>query len=50
MSDNSRGPGVESPVMAAVFASAATLQKLVPDAVLVGGSAAVLYAGCFQKR
>jgi hypothetical protein len=32
-------------MMAAVFASAAKLQKLVPDAVLVGGSAAVLYAG-----
>lgn len=45
MSDNSREPGVESPVMAAVLASAAKLQKLVPDAVLVGGSAAVLYAG-----
>lgn len=32
-------------MMVAVFASAAKLQKLVPDAVLVGGSAAVLYAG-----
>jgi len=31
--------------MAAVFASAAKLQALVPDAVLVGGSAAVFYAG-----
>jgi hypothetical protein len=31
--------------MAAVFASAAKLQAMVPDAVLVGGSAAVLYAG-----
>ena len=45
MPDNSRGPGAASPMMVAVFASAAKLQKLVPDAVLVGGSAAVLYAG-----
>lgn len=34
-----------TPAMAEVWRSAARLQKLVPDAVLVGGSAAVLYAG-----
>lgn len=45
MSDSSRGANAVSPLMSAVFASAAKLQKLVPDAVLVGGSAAVLYAG-----
>lgn len=34
-----------SPELAAVLESAARLQELVPDAVLVGGSAAALYAG-----
>lgn len=33
------------PDLAAVLESASRLQKLVPDAVLVGGSAAALYAG-----
>lgn len=33
------------PSLAAVLASAARLQELVPDAVLVGGSAAAMYAG-----
>ncbi len=34
-----------SPTLRAVLASAARLQEVVPDAVLVGGSAAVLHAG-----
>ena len=34
-----------SPVLLAVLESASRLQQLVPDAVLVGGSAAALYAG-----
>lgn len=34
-----------SPVLQAVLESAARLQAIVPDAVLVGGSAAALYAG-----
>lgn len=34
-----------SPALGAVLESAARLQELVPDAVLVGGSAAALYAG-----
>lgn len=34
-----------SPALLAVLESAARLQELVPDAVLVGGSAAALYAG-----
>lgn len=34
-----------SPELVAVLESAARLQELVPDAVLVGGSAAALYAG-----
>lgn len=34
-----------SETLNAVLASAAALQKVVPDAVLVGGSAAALYAG-----
>lgn len=44
MSDD---PAVEeaSPELLAVLASAASLQELVPDAVLVGGSAAALHAG-----
>ena len=37
-----RAPSAE---LAAVLESAARLQELVPDAVLVGGSAAALYAG-----
>jgi hypothetical protein len=42
----SHSPSAEalSPAMQRVLRSAATLQQLVPDAVLVGGSAAVLYA------
>src|SRR5215467_1338783 len=34
-----------SPELLAVLESASRLQQLVPDAVLVGGSAAALYAG-----
>ena len=34
-----------SPTLRAVLQSAAKLQEIVPDAVLVGGSAAALYAG-----
>lgn len=34
-----------SPTLQAVLASAARLQEVVPDAVLVGGSAAALHAG-----
>ena len=37
--------GAHSPELARVLRSAARLQGLVPDAVLVGGSAAALYAG-----
>ncbi len=37
--------GTMSPVLLTVLESAARLQELVPDAVLVGGSAAALYAG-----
>ncbi|MDN5914808.1 MAG: nucleotidyl transferase AbiEii/AbiGii toxin family protein [Pseudonocardia sp.] len=37
-------PGLRSPVLVRVLESAARLQSLVPDAVLVGGSAAALYA------
>ena len=37
--------GEASDVLRAVLESAARLQELVPDAVLVGGSAAALYAG-----
>lgn len=36
---------VSSEVLDAVLRSAAQLQKVVPDAVLVGGSAAAMYAG-----
>lgn len=43
MSSHARGR--TSPELQAVLESAARLQKLVPDAVLVGGSAAALYAG-----
>lgn len=38
-------PGVRDPELLAVLESAARLQELVPDAVLVGGAAAALYAG-----
>ena len=38
-------PNAVSADLAAVLRSAARLQELVPDAVLVGGSAAALYAG-----
>jgi hypothetical protein len=34
-----------SPELLAVLESASRLQQMVPDAVLVGGSAAALYAG-----
>ncbi|MFN2496231.1 MAG: nucleotidyl transferase AbiEii/AbiGii toxin family protein [Pseudonocardiaceae bacterium] len=37
--------GVHNPTLMRVLRSAARLQELVPDAVLVGGSAAALYAG-----
>jgi hypothetical protein len=37
-------PDSASPTLQAVFESASRLQELVPDAVLVGGSAAALYA------
>ncbi|MGQ0778299.1 MAG: hypothetical protein ACT4NY_28475 [Pseudonocardiales bacterium] len=37
--------GVHNPALLRVLRSAARLQELVPDAVLVGGSAAALYAG-----
>ena len=37
--------GLESPTLRRVLEAAARLQELVPDAVLVGGSAAALYAG-----
>ncbi len=37
--------GVRNPALMRVLRSAARLQELVPDAVLVGGSAAALYAG-----
>jgi hypothetical protein len=37
--------GVSSPSLEQVLQSAARLQRVVPDAVLVGGSAAALYAG-----
>jgi hypothetical protein len=40
-----RGSFPPSDVLTAVLESAARLQRLVPDAVLVGGSAAALYAG-----
>ncbi len=38
-------PGALSAVLAQVLASAADLQRVVPDAVLVGGAAAALHAG-----
>lgn len=38
-------PAVASPDLVAVLESASRLQQMVPDAVLVGGSAAALYAG-----
>ena len=37
--------GMHNPTLVRVLRSAARLQELVPDAVLVGGSAAALYAG-----
>jgi hypothetical protein len=42
-----QGPSLDdaSPELLAVLESASRLQQLVPDAVLVGGSAAALYAG-----
>lgn len=38
-------PGVERASLLEVLESAVRLQEVVPDAVLVGGSAAALYAG-----
>jgi hypothetical protein len=38
-------PSEASPELLAVLESASLLQQLVPDAVLVGGTAAALYAG-----
>lgn len=38
-------PGLASPGLVRVLEAAARLQELVPDAVLVGGSAAALHAG-----
>jgi hypothetical protein len=38
-------PGLERPLLLEVLKSAARLQEVVPDAVLVGGAAAALYAG-----
>lgn len=43
MEDELRGLG--NPTLVRVLEAAARLQELVPDAVLVGGSAAALYAG-----
>jgi Nucleotidyl transferase AbiEii toxin, Type IV TA system len=43
--DGLRPLGRASPTLAAVLESAARLQELVPDAVLVGGSAVALYVG-----
>jgi hypothetical protein len=48
MKDDQRYPldfGSLSPTLQEVITSAAKLQEIVPDAVLVGGSAAALYAG-----
>ncbi|MGI8415986.1 MAG: hypothetical protein ACR2P2_07195, partial [Nakamurella sp.] len=42
--DPTPDPAVVSPTLLAVLESAARLQQVVPDAVLVGGSAAALYA------
>lgn len=43
--DDNHALDESSPELLAVLESAARLQELVPDAVLVGGSAAALYAG-----
>jgi hypothetical protein len=46
MGSGARGiPASTSPALLRVLESAARLQQLTPDAVLVGGSAAALYAG-----
>ena len=48
MKDDQRDPldfGSLSPTLREVISSASKLQEIVPDAVLVGGSAAALYAG-----
>lgn len=42
--DQSRTPGLSRPELLRVLESAASLQAAVPDAVLVGGSAAALWA------
>jgi hypothetical protein len=42
--DTDQGPGVQRPELLRVLESAASLQQVVPDAVLVGGSAAALWA------
>ena len=40
----SEAPGLARPELVRVLESAARLQEVVPDAVLVGGSAAALWA------
>ena len=42
--DDDIPPGLERPVLRRVLESAAQLQRIVPDSVLVGGSAAALWA------
>src|ERR1700735_5456142 len=42
--DGDVGPGLGRPELLRVLESAASLQQIVPDAVLVGGSAAALWA------
>jgi len=44
LEEGSAPPGVNRPLLRRVLRSAAKLQQVVPDAVLVGGSAAVLWA------
>jgi hypothetical protein len=45
MADDAEGPpGLERPDLVQVLESAAALQEIVPDAILVGGSAAALWA------
>lgn len=41
---DSRPPGLDRPMLGQVLESAARLQRIVPDAVLVGGTAAALWA------
>ena len=44
LQDDDIPPGLERPILRRVLESAAQLQRVVPDAVLVGGSAAALWA------